>query len=257
MRLRLSREGVFPIVGGGGVGATGLGVSGTIQGEGKLAGVPSLFVRLQGCNLRCRWVMGDGRVSVCDTAHAWSGEGREVEVGEVYDVLRRNMGGMRHVVITGGEPLMQAEAVGELIGLLRGAGIHSTVESNGIVGGVPGVLPDLLSVSPKLVSSGISDDMRRRSVRGALMLTRSALAEGRDVQVKFVVCRVEDGEEIRRDYGEVLSLLGAEDVIVMPLGAEEGTLAVTRGVALGMAIENGWRYGPRLHIDLFGNREGT
>ncbi len=257
MRLRLSREGVFPVVGGGGVGATGLGVSGTIQGEGKLAGVPSLFVRLQGCNLRCRWVMGDGRVSVCDTSHAWSGGGCEVEVGEVYDVLRRNMGGMRHVVITGGEPLMQSEAVGELIVLLRGVGIHSTVESNGIAECVPVVLPDLLSLSPKLSSSGISEDMRRRSVRGVLMLARSAVAEGRDVQIKFVVCRSEDVEEIRRDYGETLSLLGADDVIVMPLGADVGTLSRTCGVALGMAIENGWRYGPRLHIDLFGNREGT
>lgn len=259
--LRLSREGIFPITRDLASRpidtATGIRRPGTIQGEGKLCGVPSLFVRLQGCNLRCKWQTGDGTTSVCDTAHTWAAGGTEMSVDDVFATLMGNMEGMRHVVITGGEPLLQSDAVADLIDLLRNTQIHTTIETNGLTDSVPNVLPDLMSISPKLSASGLTVAERMASARGARLLTEAALADGRDIQLKFVVCRPEDADEIKADYADTLSLLRTDDIIVMPLGANLTTLSRTRETALEMAIGNGWRYGPRLHIDLFGNKEGT
>lgn len=260
--LRLSREGVFPItVGVGGAPlstATGLSVPGTVQGEGKLCGVPSLFVRLQGCNLRCRWQMADGTESRCDTAHTWGEDGgTPASVDDVVDVVCRNIGHMRHVVITGGEPYLQPQGLETLLAKLRDIGLHTTVETNGIVDHAPLTLPDLLSVSPKLRASGISDAMRWRSVAGATLLARVVREAGTDMQLKFVVASESEEAEIKTDYAEALRLLRPDDVVVMPLGASTGLLERTSRVALRMAVANGWRFGPRLHIMLFGNKEAT
>lgn len=259
--LHLSREGIFPItrdLKGRPTGtATGIDRPGTIQGEGKLCGVPSLFVRLQGCNLRCKWQMADGTTSVCDTAHTWAAGGTAMSVDDVFATLMGNMENMRHVVITGGEPLLQPDAVADLISLLRNRQIHTTLETNGMTDSVPSVLPDLMSISPKLSASGLTVTERKASAQGTHLLIRAALDDGRDVQLKFVVCRPEDADEIKVDYADTLALLRPDDVLVMPLGANLTTLSRTRQTALEMAIDNGWRYGPRLHIDLFGNKEGT
>ncbi|MCI5776139.1 MAG: 7-carboxy-7-deazaguanine synthase QueE [Bacteroidales bacterium] len=259
--IRLSREGIFPITrdkdGNRLPTATGLSSPGTVQGEGKLCGVASLFIRLQGCNLRCRWSMPDGSVSPCDTAHTWTEGGFTMSVEDVMRTVEMNIGCMRHVVITGGEPLLQAHAVAQLLSSLRNRNLHSTVETNGLTDAVPPVLPDLLSISPKLSLSGLTTAQREASVRGTLLLARAALAEGRDVQLKFVVARLSDADEILSDYADSLRLLKPDDVIVMPLGASSALLSQTSKVAVELAVKNGWRFGPRLHIDLFGNKEAT
>src|SRR5687767_1127779 len=90
----------------------------SIQGEGKLVGVPSVFVRASGCNLRCGW---------CDTPYAsWEPEGEEMLVDEI--VQRVGEFGARHVVLTGGEPMIMAE-IGELCERLKGRGYHVTIET--------------------------------------------------------------------------------------------------------------------------------
>lgn len=287
MQIYLSREGIFPISKDG-CGAhvtqssgTGMAVSGTVQGEGKLCGVASLFVRLQGCNLRCQWSqnMGNGtehRVITCDTLHAqemtWTrpngtAQPQGIDVAEVETVIERNMGKMHHLVITGGEPYLQAEAVGMLIDHMRDCGIHTTVETNGTCGvrtlcsgemaTVTLPLADLSSISPKLSSAGLSARQILMSRLGTLAMVRQVKAEGRDVQLKFVIASAADQEEIERDYAEVLTMVEPSDVLVMPLGATPEELARSQKAALDMAVRNGWRFGPRLHIDLFGNKEGT
>ena len=112
----------------------------SIQGEGLLAGTPSVFVRTSGCNLRC-WF--------CDTPYAsWEPEGEKYEppdiVSRVLDV------DCHHVVITGGEPLLWPSLV-ELVNALREAGRHVTIETAGTLE-VP-LNCDLASISPKLSSS--------------------------------------------------------------------------------------------------------
>src|SRR6187200_2994096 len=112
----------------------------SIQGEGKLAGVPSVFVRVSGCNLRCVW---------CDTPYAsWRPDGQDRALD---DVLGEALGyGARHVVVTGGEPMIEPEMVA-LTERLREAGQHITVETAGTV--FKPVQCDLMSISPKLANS--------------------------------------------------------------------------------------------------------
>lgn len=264
--LRLSREGIFPITvdhrGESAPRATGLAMAGTIQGEGKLAGTPSLFVRLQGCNLRCRWRMPDGSISMCDTAHTWPVDcGTVMDVEDIVRTIDLNIGNMRHVVITGGEPYLQPDGLQELLLSLEERGIHTTIETNGIygkmtkMGGMP--LANLTSVSPKLSNSGLDAEGVEMSAQGTGILVHAAKRAHGDVQVKFVVASDADEAEIKEYFYLTLKLLKPSDIIVMPLGSTVEQLRQTSPAALAMAIRNGWRFGPRLHISLFGNKEGT
>ncbi len=110
----------------------------SIQGEGSLLGTPSFFIRTAGCNLRCTW---------CDTPYAsWDAAGDQRSVASLVEEVQRS--GRKHVVLTGGEPLMFPGLV-ELNDALRASGCHVTVETAGTL-----ELPltcDLLSCSPQIV----------------------------------------------------------------------------------------------------------
>src|SRR5215475_11556483 len=94
----------------------------SIQGEGELTGVPSVFIRTSGCNLRCTW---------CDTKYAsWTPEGETLTIDAlVAEVLRHPAA---HVVLTGGEPMIAPE-LPDLAARLRAAGKHITIETAGTI----------------------------------------------------------------------------------------------------------------------------
>ena len=116
----------------------------SLQGEGLLSGVPSVFVRTSGCNLRCVW---------CDTPYAsWRPEGEPRAVADLVEEVLAF--GCRHVVLTGGEPMV-ARGIHDLAAALRRAGCHLTVETAGTVGPA-GIACDLASLSPKLAHSAPS-----------------------------------------------------------------------------------------------------
>src|SRR2546423_3241672 len=112
----------------------------SIQGEGKLVGVPSVFVRASGCNLRCTW---------CDTPYAsWDPEGEDMPLDEI---VRRVLSfDAQHVVLTGGEPMIMPE-IAQLCAALKAAGRHLTMETAATV--YQPVDIDLASLSPKLSNS--------------------------------------------------------------------------------------------------------
>ncbi len=247
----------------------------SVQGEGKLTGVPSLFIRLSGCNLRCAW---------CDTPFAsWTPEGDERRIDDLVALARDS--NLRHAVLTGGEPMM-FPALRELSTRLAaprdagGAGMHITIETAGTI--IPGahrsagidwpITAHLLSISPKLSNSTPRNDPRdptgvwaarheRRRVclpaLRELLARRPALGPGHDHQLKFVVADTDDEEEIVRLLDELIGCdLQPDDILIMPEGvAAPAQQRIDACVALCM--RRGWRYCTRLHIALFGHRRGT
>lgn len=223
----------------------------SIQGEGKLTGVPSWFVRVAGCNLRCSW---------CDTPYAsWEPKGEQRQVSDLLEEARAS--GVGHAVLTGGEPMI-FEAIAELSRGLAGLGIHVTIETAGTVNRP--VHCDLLSLSPKLANSTPAGDPRDPS--GALAVRHeekrldfdalnALLADHPERQLKFVVASPADLPEIEAILERTLGV-APQDVLLMPEG-----VAAPDPAGLGWLVETclvrGWRYCHRLHIELFGNRRGT
>src|SRR6185312_1651951 len=114
----------------------------SLQGEGELTGVPSVFVRTSGCNLRCSW---------CDTPYAsWEPEGSPRTVEQIVAEVRGHASA-RHVVLTGGEPMI-APGIRDLAAALKELGYHLTIETAATVG-PEGIACDLASLSPKLLNS--------------------------------------------------------------------------------------------------------
>ncbi len=223
----------------------------SIQGEGRLAGVPSVFVRTSGCNLRCRW---------CDTPYAsWNPEGSEMTVPEILQEVKKHSA--RHVVVTGGEPMIARE-IGSLLQALRDAGKHITIETAGTV--APGGVPcDLASLSPKLKNSipdpeifGKTWTERHEATRWQPEIIRE-WASGYDHQIKWVVASYQDILEVEKLLKEAGLVTLPDQILLMPEGRNVAELRQRADQVVEWCKTRGWRYCPRLHIDLFGNTRGT
>ena len=216
----------------------------SIQGEGSLVGVPSVFIRTSGCNLRCAW---------CDTPYtSWQPEGTDLELGRILDEVAAL--GARHVVVTGGEPMIAPDILA-LTGRLRALGKHITIETAGTV--FAPVACDLMSISPKLANS-TPDDPRWSGQHGRLRIQPAVLAElmaRYEYQLKFVIERPDDLDEVRALVARLRA--DRERVILMAEGTDSQRLR-ERGVWLAeVCKEEGFRFSPRLHVDLWGNRRGV
>lgn len=216
----------------------------SIQGEGSLAGVPSVFVRTSGCNLRCVW---------CDTPYtSWHPEGEDLPIESILEKVRAY--GASHAVVTGGEPMI-APRITELTGLLRDAGMHITIETAGTVF-VP-VSCDLMSISPKLANSTPPGQWSAQHdrLRTNLEVLRALIAAF-DYQLKFVIAKPEDLGEARE---LAIGRLAADPrkVILMPEGIDSAVLKERSLWIAELCKQEGFRYGPRLHVDLYGNARGT
>ena len=223
----------------------------SIQGEGKLTGVPSWFARVAGCNLRCGW---------CDTPYAsWQPQGEARTIEDLLHEARAS--GVRHAVLTGGEPML-FEPIADLARGLAGLGLHVTIETAGTIHRP--VHCDLLSLSPKLANSTPTGDPRdptgvwaRRHEQRRLddAALNALLADHRERQVKFVVSQPGDLAEIEAVLAR-LEGVGPGDVLLMPEGVEPpGPDGI--GWVVRACLDRGWRYCHRLHIELFGHRRGT
>ncbi len=223
----------------------------SVQGEGSLVGVPSVFVRTSGCNLRCTW---------CDTPYAsWKPEGVEMSVEEIVAVVQREP--TRFVVVTGGEPMV-AKGMSELLAQLRGAGKHITIETAGTIA-PQGVACDLASISPKLAHSTPSETKAGKAwaeKHEQLRLQPEVLrawCENYDFQLKFVVATEADVEEVRAVVASIGVPVAPEKILLMPEGITQEALRARQAWLVEVCKRTGWRYSPRLHIDLFGNKRGT
>jgi len=220
----------------------------SIQGEGRLAGVPSVFIRTSGCNLRCVW---------CDTPYtSWEPEGEDKELGAV--VAAALSYPARHAVVTGGEPLLAPE-VEELAARLKAEGFHITIETAATI--FKPVACDLMSLSPKLENSTPwkRDDGRFAWMHEQRRLDLAVIGEfieRYDYQLKFVAERESDFGEIE----DILEKLGGVErarVLVMPQGQTREELHMRGPWIVELCKRHGFTYCPRLHIELWGNKRGT
>jgi 7-carboxy-7-deazaguanine synthase len=220
----------------------------SIQGEGRLAGTPSLFIRTSGCNLRCVW---------CDTPYtSWRPEGSSWPLAKV--LARVDRYPTNHVVITGGEPLLAA-GIEELTGALKNKHKHVTIETAGTI--FKPVSCDLISLSPKLANS--TPWKREKGKFAAMHEERrlnlavvQAYLDGYEYQLKFVVDKKADFNEIRTIVGQLKNIDRAR-VLIMAQGTTKEQLGKKSRWLAGECLRHGYGFTPRLQIELFGNRRGT
>ena len=227
----------------------------SLQGEGPNAGESCAFVRLSRCNLACVW---------CDTAYTWRFEGddRPHRSGETYERTANQVTlseadtaariaalGEPRLVVTGGEPLLQAPALARMLALLPGMAIE--IETNGTVAPPPAldVLVHQYNVSPKLAHSGNPAEL-------ALIPERLAhwAAEARAF-FKFVIAEPADVEEVlalKERYA-----IPAERLYLMAEGTDAATLAARETWLAPLCLDHNLTLSKRLHIELYGDTRGT
>jgi 7-carboxy-7-deazaguanine synthase len=219
----------------------------SIQGEGMLAGVPSVFVRTSGCNLRCTW---------CDTPYtSWNPEGEELSLEGVLAEVGRHAS--NHVVVTGGEPMISPEIVALTQGLKR-MEQHITIETAGTVWAP--VECDLMSISPKLSNSTphARDGGRFANQHERLRLQPGILRklmESYPYQLKFVISGEQDITEMRSLAAELHA--DKDRILLMPEGTDSLALREKGRWLAEVCKDGGYRFCPRLHIDVYGNQRGT
>lgn len=218
----------------------------SIQGEGSLIGVPSVFLRTSYCNLRCSW---------CDSSFtSWQPENQLIEIDDAIATISKFK--IKHLVITGGEPLIQKKALIELCHQLHTQQYHITIETNGTL-----FLPinaDLISLSPKLANSTPLNDpiwaVRHEKKRINLKVIRQFLANYL-CQIKFVVNSPNDLTEII-NLVEILNI-NPQLIILMPEGQTLTAINQKQNWIVEICKKYGYRYSPRLQLNLWGNQRGT
>ena len=222
----------------------------SLQGEGELTGVPSVFVRTSGCNLRCNW---------CDTPYAsWNPEGVQMSVAEIVAGVTKHPA--RHVVLTGGEPMV-AKEIHELAAALKQRAYHITIETAATIA-PEGIACDLASLSPKLKNSAPDERLsatwreKHDALRWQPAVVKAWLATY-GYQLKFVVSQLADVDEIETMLAQLGTDLPRAKVLLMPEGTTVEALRAKAGWLGELCKARGYRYAPRLHIELYGNKRGT
>jgi 7-carboxy-7-deazaguanine synthase len=221
----------------------------SIQGEGLLTGVPSVFIRTSGCNLRCHW---------CDTPYAsWKPEGPEMSIEEILKKLTE--WNCDHVVLTGGEPMITPD-LPELATALKKQKKHITIETAGTI--PPNGIPcDLASISPKLSNSTPPPELDPAWAKKheATCLQPKVISEWISkytFQLKFVVSSELDLAEIKHLLSR-LPPVPLHQIHLMPEGIDVKTLATRSPWLVEICKREGFRFCPRLQIELFGHKRGT
>lgn len=223
----------------------------SIQGEGPYMGWPATFIRLGYCNLRCTW---------CDAWYTWDQSRvdlkstlKRLAIDRAVLMLLENDDPL--VVITGGEPLLQQEALLEIREILTEQYEWYSVlqfETNGTI--LPDPLWDQRSthywiVSPKLSNNGRDSEQRRINPKAI-----EFFAEGRG-HFKFVISKPSDLEEVQ-DFVDKYKIR-RDRVYVMPEGRDAQELNKRALWLVDACKQTGWKYSDRLHIRLYGDRRGT
>ena len=219
----------------------------SLQGEGALAGKPSIFIRLAGCPLRCKW---------CDTKYAWHARcGDDLSIDEI--MMQVSQYDCRYVVITGGEPFVNSD-LPDLLCELKDKDKYITVETAGIE--FVAALPiDLLSISPKLANS-TPIEIELAAMHEKNRLNKDAivsLVKSYNCQIKFVVDSADDLPEIKQILSDCDITPSMADIMLMPQAADVDEYIEKSRLIAELCIKEGLSFSPRLHTLLWGNKRGV
>jgi len=219
----------------------------SIQGEGKFAGQPAIFLRLQHCNLLCSWP--------CDTIEVWK-KGEPYEINQIITIWKKRgwldslSKKSTHLVITGGEPLLQQNALIELLKEFNDLFIE--LETNGTI--LP--LPELdqfisqYNVSPKLQNSGMKEESRYK------MDVLQWYAGKSNATFKFVINTPKDVNEIIKDFVNCFNIC-EKNVLLMPSCSSAQELSALSPMVVDQCKQFGFRYSPRLHLSIWNQKTGV
>lgn len=224
----------------------------SIQGEGKLMGIPSVFFRTSGCNLRC-WF--------CDTPY--TSHAPEVKKLTITEAIKMIVAfDCKHIVITGGEPFIQKHQLMALTGRLKALHKHVTIETNGTIYFDTGA--DLLSISPKLTGSEPNNKqcgIKWQQMHNERRINSKVLEKflcNTNYQFKFVITQndyeavINEVKYLQKEFG-----IPSEKIYLMPEGTTANEVQKTQKITINAALMNDWCYSDRLHVRLWDDTRGV
>jgi len=255
----------------------GSGYPGTIQGEGLFMGTPCLFIRLSGCNYRCIFSSHNETVTPnkCDTWYSsFEHEQNWVSIKDIEKTVRNNIKKGQHLVISGGEPYLQAKKLVILLDSLKDLELIVTIETNGSIFDEELTKRiTLASLSPKLNNSTptiekceklgikLADGLliNHEKFRNNLLPIKKFVdfantTQGLGIQLKFVVTCESDIEEIQRKYISEIEGVESHMIYLMPEGITPEEMKSKAYWVINQCIKYNYNYCPRLHVELYGEK---
>tara|TARA_Y100000590_G_scaffold117906_1_gene134936 strand:+ start:3360 stop:4049 length:690 start_codon:yes stop_codon:yes gene_type:complete len=217
----------------------------SIQGEGTNAGKTAIFLRTAECNLRCTW---------CDTKYTWdwknfnyADEVKEISIKGIRQTLEQSS--VRHLVITGGEPLMQQNDLAELLTFLKPE-FYVEVETNGTIlpNNALSALVDQWNVSPKTKNSGNPEELCDNNECYVFF------SKQKNCYFKYVVENANDLVEIKKLISKYS--LDKNKVLLMPQASTKSEIISREKIVSKIAKNSKLRYSPRIHVSMWGNQRG-
>lgn len=239
----------------------------SLQGEGRTMGIPAIFLRLTGCNLMCGGygvekdgILRDGATWVCDTIAVWmQGETRLFEdlladLNRELDFVNRLRSGV-HLVITGGEPLLQQARIVAFLEYLETQ--HQCrpiieIETNATICPLP-ELDERVSywnTSPKLQNSGMPSEKR------VIMPVLEWFAKNPKTMFKFVISSPKDWEEIENQF-ITTNILPKKQLVLMPAASSIAELLRQNQMVADICIRTQTRMCTRLHVEIWNQLTGV
>ena len=238
----------------------------SLQGEGITMGIPAFFIRLTGCNLMCGGkgvekdgLMRDGATWICDTIKVWM-KGQTYGIAELVKFLDQEFGLLEklsngvHLIITGGEPLLQAQRTINLISFINkqiNAPAIVEIETNGTF--LPSNELDQLvsywNCSPKLSNSGMP------SQQCLIPKQLQWFSENPKTMFKFVISQPSDFEEINELFKYYN--LDRKKLVLMPAANNIENLLINNKMVAELCIEHNVRMCTRLHVEIWNQLTGV
>lgn len=227
----------------------------SIQGEGRYAGVPAYFVRLSGCNLMCKWLKKDGvTYEPCDTVAIWKVTKEEITPEDMVARIMQVLPPGGHVVITGGEPMLQKAEVAKLLDALHAQHIFVELETNGTIQTEIYWMFDQINWSPKMSSAGYGMDFYTKS--GAFAFWRDFISNwNTPIDMKVVIGNDKDYAEMREWVKELG--IDHENVFLMPLSLTRAEMIETGQWLVQKCMTDGFTFSPRLQLLLWDKTVGV